>query len=151
MDPIGTTLSSNTTQQNLTVEINAAHTSATNATNDMNNENLSTTTHMQASTPMSKWVTTPKMFQALQHHDNIWAIGVTYHGPLDFLDNQETFNAILPNPKPVYLVPLKNGVRSITSLTDTIWRLIDEGHLFYSAIFYVLIMLAQPLSMTNIR
>jgi len=76
---------------------------------------------------ISKWVTTPKMFKALQlHHPGSKSAGITYHGPINFLENQTTFDLIWPNPTPISLVPNKNGVPTINSVTDDIWKYINE-------------------------
>ena len=59
---------------------------------------------------------TPKLFRALQHHSNQQGnVGATYTGPLDFLDNQATFNLLWPNPTPVFVHPPNSG--GITDIT----------------------------------
>ena len=52
----------------------------------------------------------PKLFHALQHHSNQQHnVGATYLGPLDFLENQQTFNSLWPQPLPVLAQPSQNG------------------------------------------
>jgi len=60
---------------------------------------------------------TPKMYRALQHHstDRSATSRVTYHGSLDFLDIQDAFDHIWPNPTPVYVFTQANG--GVTDVT----------------------------------
>lgn len=55
---------------------------------------------------------TPKLLRALQHHEtNQNSVGATYLGPLDFLENQQTFTSIWPYPTPVHVhLPTQGGI-----------------------------------------
>ena len=136
-NPANTALAGDKTQQNLLAALNAAG-NATPAAGGAQPITTTTPAHdgtvdetTNVTTPViSKWATTPKMFKALQHHHpGSKSAGITYHGPIDFLENQVTFNLIWPNPTPISLVPNKNGVPTINSVTDDIWKYINECRL----------------------
>ena len=78
---------------------------------------------------------TPKLFHALQHHSNQQHnVGATYFKPLDFLENQHTFDSLWPQPLPILVQPSQNG--GIVDVGNKLRAFCDLCHLqIFNSIF----------------